>query len=108
MQFITAVLPILAALVPVLSAPVVESPFMGSIAAPTTNAPVTPEVAFPFSYQVDNWCEEGYNNFKVFLTQDAPTIADVDSTGDIATALYDFGEFTVANFGEKSVRCSRF
>jgi len=99
MYFIAAVLPLFAALAPVFSAPVTESPFMGTIATPASDAPLSANVAFPFTYNVDNWCEEGYNNFKVFLTQDEPTIDDVDSTGDIPTALYSFGEFTVANFG---------
>ncbi|EKM60682.1 uncharacterized protein PHACADRAFT_246750 [Phanerochaete carnosa HHB-10118-sp] len=99
MYFLTAVLPLFAALAPVFSAPLTESPFMGTIATPASNTPLSANTAFPFGYNVDNWCEEGYNNFKVFLTETAPTIDDVDSTGDIQNALYSFGQFTVANFG---------
>ena len=100
MQFFTTALAVLAAFAPVaLSAPVTESPFMGTIAAPTSGAPVSPAITFPFTYNVDNWCEEGYNNFRVFLTSSEPTIDDVDSNGNITSALFDFGEFTVANFG---------
>ena len=101
MQLIAALLTVLAAFAPSKGAPI-ESPIMGSIEAPTSNAPVSPSDAVPFSYNIVNWCEEGYNNFKVFLTQGtvAPTIDDVDSTGGIPSALFDFGTFTVANFGK--------
>lgn len=107
MHFLAAVLPLLGAFAPANSAPI-ESPFMGVIEAPTSNSPVSPTIAFPFSYSVTNWCEEGYNNFKVFLTQGTePTINDVDSTGNIPIALYDFGEFTVANFGKNDKPVNR-
>lgn len=101
MHFLSILLPILAVFAPANSAPV-ESPIMGTIEAPPSNTPITPASAIPFSYNIVNWCEEGYNNFNVFLTQgaSAPTIDDVDSTGNIASALYDFGSFTVANFGK--------
>jgi hypothetical protein len=100
MQFIASTLAALAVLSCALGAPVVESPFIGSINAPTANTPIQAESSFPFSYTVDNWCEEGYNNFKVFLTKSEPTIADVDGSGNIPGALVNFGQFTVANFGK--------
>ena len=61
-------LPVLAVFAPASGAPI-ESPFMGTIEAPTSNAPVAPATAVPFSYSIVNWCEEGYNNYNVFLTQ---------------------------------------
>lgn len=98
-------LPLLAALT-VMGAPV-ESPIMGSIETPTSNTPVSVSSTFPFSYSIVNWCEEGYNNFQVFLTAgpDAPTVTDVSSTGSIPTALHNFGQFTVVNFGEYHSVC---
>ncbi|GJE89190.1 hypothetical protein PsYK624_052850 [Phanerochaete sordida] len=99
MQFIAAILPLFAALAPTFSAPVTPAPIMGSIAAPTSDVIVSPGSSIPFKFNVVNWCEEGYNNFKVFLTETEPTIDDVDSEGNISTALVSFGEFTIANFG---------
>ena len=105
MYFLATILPILAMFSPADSAPV-QSPIMGTIVTPTANAPITPTANIPFAYDIVNWCEEGYNNFNVFLTQGAspPTIDDVDSAGNIASALYEFGSFIAANFGKPRSR----
>ncbi|KAI0697172.1 hypothetical protein BC835DRAFT_1270857 [Cytidiella melzeri] len=72
---------------------------MGTITAPTPDATISD--TFAFAYSIDNWCEEGYNNFKVFASQSAsaPTVADLDSNGDVPNALASWGDYTVANFG---------
>lgn len=103
MHFIaTAALAILAAVAPAVSVPV-SSPFMGAINTPTASSTIASEQLFDFDYAVSNWCEEGYNNFKVFVVSspEAPTFDDVNTDGDIEDALVDFGEFTVANFGKR-------
>ena len=104
MQFIaTAALAVLAADAPAVSAPV-SSPFMGVINTPTASSTIAPEQLFDFNYAVSNWCEEGYNSYKVFVVSspDAPTFDNVNADGDIENALVDFGEFTVANFGKRN------
>ncbi|PSR82957.1 hypothetical protein PHLCEN_2v5927 [Hermanssonia centrifuga] len=101
MQFLaTIVLPFLAALASVAGTPL-PSPIMGTINAPTASSALVAENPFPFSYSVSNWCEEGYNSFSVFLTQGTsePTFDDLDASGNPTTAVFSFGQFTVANFG---------
>ena len=102
--FSWAVLAILSVVAPAVA--VVESPIMGAINAPVAAAFMAAGSPFDFSYAISNWCEEGYNHFKVFLTAgtDAPTIDDVDDNGDIPDSLYDFGEYAVANFGKSHLR----
>lgn len=100
MQFFAAAFALVAAVTTVTGAPV-ESPFMGVINAPTASSILAAEQTFPFSYSVNNWCEEGYNTFQVFLTSGtaAPTYNDLDGSGNVPNALTNFGRFAVANFG---------
>ncbi|THG96541.1 hypothetical protein EW026_g5309 [Hermanssonia centrifuga] len=95
----TIVLPFLVALASVAGTPL-PSPIMGTINAPTASSALVAENPFPFSYSVSNWCEEGYNSFSVFLTQGTsePTFDDLDASGNPTTAVFSFGQFTVANF----------
>ena len=98
----TAVLALLAGISPAFAAPTVpQSPFIGTINTPAPSTPIEAGTPFDFSYGASNWCEEGYNRFKVFLTSGTvpPTFDDLDNTGDISSALFGFGEYTVANFG---------
>ncbi|KAJ3535620.1 hypothetical protein NM688_g6951 [Phlebia brevispora] len=99
MQFLTSIALALAA-TGALAAPV-TSPIMGVINTPTASSTIAANESFDFDYAVTNWCEEGYNHFKVFMTSGsaAPTVDDVDTTGDVESALYSFGEYVVANFG---------
>lgn len=99
-SFATLSVALLAVLSSSLAAPT-SSPFMGTITAPTSETSLTAG-SFPFSYSVLNWCEEGYNSFKVFASQSTsePTFSDLDSQGNIPNALASWGPFTVANFGK--------
>lgn len=98
----TVVLPLLAVFAPAAGAPT-SSPFVGTINSPAASATLS-EGSFPFSYTIDNWCEEGYNNYQVFASQgaSAPTFADLDSNGEVPNAAVSWGPFTIANFGKDS------
>ena len=80
----------------------IESFITGIIDAPTSATTIEPNTAFPFAYAPSNWCEEGYNAFKVFLTAGTtpPTFNDVDTDGNIVNPLFSWGEFSVPNFGK--------
>lgn len=101
MKLFTAAISLFLAVAPSLSAP--PSPFMGTIQAPVPDTTIVADTPFPFNYEANNWCEEGYNFFKVFLTEGTtpPAISAVDDNGNVAGALMTFGNFTVANFGEQ-------
>ncbi|KAI0344036.1 hypothetical protein BDW22DRAFT_1355322 [Trametopsis cervina] len=101
MKFFTCSIPLLAAFAPAMGTPL-PSPFMGTINAPTSSATVSGE-SFPFSYTVNNWCEEGYNNYKVFAVEGAspPTFDDLDSNGDLPNALASWGSFTIHLIDQK-------
>jgi hypothetical protein len=88
------------AVLPASSTPT-PSPFIGTINSPTAATNISGGT-FPFDYSVSNWCEEGYNHFKVFASQSVspPTLDDLDSNGDIKNANAAWGTFTVTNFGE--------
>lgn len=79
----------------------IASPITGSITTPLALTDISKE-PFPFAYDVSNWCEQGYNNFTVFATQgsSAPTVADLDDSGNPPEFLTSWGVFTVANFGK--------
>ena len=98
----TAVIALFALVAPATAASIPpQSPFMGAISTPEPSTLITGNTAFPFDYAVDNWCEEGYNHFEVYLTSGSapPTYSDLAADGSIPNSLYNFGEFAVANFG---------
>ncbi|KAJ7503556.1 hypothetical protein B0H11DRAFT_1986057 [Mycena galericulata] len=71
----------------------------GTITAPTAETAVSSSAAFPFSYQDSNWCEGGYTPITVWLTDYAPTTANLNATGQFTDATYYFGSFLIGNFG---------
>ena len=79
----------------------IQSPMTGTISNPAAQTDISGE-SFPFGYAASNWCEQGYNTFTVFASQNtsAPTVADLDDNGSLPNALTSWGTFTVANFGE--------
>jgi len=102
MKFLVT-LTFLSALVSTFAAPAVtptESPFVGSIAQPVAAEILPANDVFTFHYNTNNWCEQDYTQFKVFLTsgENPPTFSDVDTNADIEDALVSFGEFTIPNF----------
>lgn len=70
----------------------------GAIVAPTAEATLVDGQTFPFDYANTNICHSGYSQIEVYLTKDQPTAADVNN-GVISNPLFDFGKFTIANFG---------
>ncbi|KAJ7432524.1 hypothetical protein B0H11DRAFT_2125805 [Mycena galericulata] len=100
MRFTTSLLPLFAAFAAALPNEkriiVTEH---GTITAPTAETAVTSSASFPFSYQDSNWCEGGYTPITVWLTDYAPTTANLNATGQFTDATYYFGPFLIGNFG---------
>ncbi|CAL1704052.1 unnamed protein product [Somion occarium] len=71
----------------------------GTIVAPAAGSTIINGEPFPFQYNNNHVCQDGYSPIHVYLTATAPTAADVSSSGTIANALHYFGLYTIANFG---------
>ncbi|GJE89188.1 hypothetical protein PsYK624_052830 [Phanerochaete sordida] len=109
MKFFAAVLPLFAiASASVAAQKPPKSPYMGTIAAPARSTVISQGVPFAFQYNVSNWCNEAYNRFRVFATEGDPSYDDVTSDGYLPYAIYDFGEYFVANYGQCSRERVRF
>ncbi|KAI0078999.1 hypothetical protein K474DRAFT_1706000 [Panus rudis PR-1116 ss-1] len=70
----------------------------GPIIAPTAGSTLAAGQEFPFEYGNTNICHSGYSQVHVYLTETVPAATDVNN-GELADPLYDFGLFTIANFG---------
>ncbi|KAL0569433.1 hypothetical protein V5O48_012537 [Marasmius crinis-equi] len=73
----------------------------GSIQSPASGSLVSSGSSFDFKYNQADWCHDGYSPFTVWLTDSAPSAANVNSTGGFSegTYTYFFGQFLAANFG---------
>jgi len=73
----------------------------GTIVSPVSETTVSSGESFPFSYADSNWCEDGYTPLTVWLTDYAPTTANLNSTGQFPDGeyFYYFGEYLQGNFG---------
>ncbi|KAE9388677.1 hypothetical protein BT96DRAFT_926940 [Gymnopus androsaceus JB14] len=76
------------------------SAYAGEISAPTSGVVVAEGDSFAFAFQDSNWCEDGYSEITVWLTDYAPTTADLTAgvfpEGDYT---YSFGSYLIPNFG---------
>ncbi|KAE9399801.1 hypothetical protein BT96DRAFT_820107 [Gymnopus androsaceus JB14] len=77
------------------------SAFAGVISAPTSSEVVAKGDSFDFAYEDSNFCFDGYSQITVWLTDYAPTTANLNSTGefDQGDYTYYFGSYLIANFG---------
>ncbi|KAJ3778843.1 hypothetical protein FB446DRAFT_782980 [Lentinula raphanica] len=73
----------------------------GVLSAPTNGLVVAEGTSFPFEFQDSNWCEDGYSQISVWLTDYVPTTSNLNSTGQFPEGEYDyyFGSFLIPNFG---------
>ncbi|KAJ8077767.1 hypothetical protein AAF712_009029 [Marasmius tenuissimus] len=73
----------------------------GTISAPSSGSLVSSGSQFDFHYIQSDWCHDGYSPFTVWLTNYAPSTANVNSTGGFSEGDYThfFGQFLAANFG---------
>jgi len=97
----TFITPILLGLLTSTQGDPIQSPVVGTISTPESGAVLDAESSFPFQYQTDNWCHQGYSEFNVSLVSgpNAPTFDGVTDTGSVYNAVFNFGVFTVPNFG---------
>lgn len=84
--------------------PTILSRQVGSIVSPASGTTVTSGETFPFSYQDSNSCHDGYSAITVWLTDYAPSTANLNSTGEFPAGeyFYYFGEYYIPNFGQFS------
>ena len=82
-----------------------ESPFSGTITAPTSDAVLLSGANFSFAYARSNWCESDFSPFTVYVAQGTapPAFESVTPDGALAEGAYtaQLGKYTVSNFGER-------
>lgn len=74
----------------------------GTISQPVANELLVANTAFDFSYSQPNSCESDLSPFTVWLTAQEPAFSQLDADGNFPDGefLFNFGEFSVTNFGE--------
>ena len=75
-------------------------PSHGTTVAPADGAVLQPGDAFAFNYENSNTCESGYSPISVYLSESAPTDADIVN-GSLTTGsfIFKFGNWLIPNFG---------
>ncbi|GJE89193.1 hypothetical protein PsYK624_052880 [Phanerochaete sordida] len=70
----------------------------GTIASPTDGTVVSPGNSYAFQYNLINWCQAGYTSFDVYLLDNEPTAASMNTTQGFTDYVYYYGRYTVDNF----------
>lgn len=74
-----------------------------SIVSPAPNTVINPRESFSFQYSLVNWCEAGYTPLSLWLLQDQPTSASLNSSEEYIDYIYYFGTWLFNNFGAHSL-----
>ncbi|KAI0085700.1 hypothetical protein BDY19DRAFT_996598 [Irpex rosettiformis] len=101
MHFFAALTVVLPAIISVIASPTLQERdrVLTSIVAPADATVIQPGQPFSFQYSLNNWCEAGYTPISLYLTQDPPTLSDVDGSGKLDQSIFHFGDFLYNNFG---------
>lgn len=90
----------------------IVKPISGFIIQPTDGSSISAGSTFPFQYDVDNYCEQGYTPVTIWIVPgpDAPTPASLNATQGFSDGTYlaYLGHYLVANFGCKFLRICDF
>ncbi|KAH9927437.1 uncharacterized protein BXZ73DRAFT_90716 [Epithele typhae] len=72
----------------------------GTTVEPTNGETIDPDTSFPFDYENANICHSGYSHISVYLSDSAPTSADI-SGGELVAGsfIFKFGDWLIPNFG---------
>jgi len=71
----------------------------GTLSSPSNGLVVATGDSFSFAYEDSNWCEDGYSEITVWITDYAPTTANLNSTGEFDVYSYYYGAYLIPNFG---------
>lgn len=79
----------------------IQSPAGGTIVAPAPGTSIVSGTDYDFSFGAANYCEDGYLTFTVYLLADLdPQFSDLNAEGQFTDYLFNYGNFTIAEFGE--------
>ena len=78
----------------------IQSPGTGVIIAPADGTIIQSGSSYDFDFEAANYCEDGYVVFTVYLLADLqPTFSDLNEEGQFTDYLFNYGNFTIAEFG---------